>query len=373
MSSSRGRGGFGGRGAFGGNSTFGSPNGASGKATSKGARGGKGGRYDNNWGGSRGRGGKGGKGKAAESSLPKSQAVLVGHTDTVTGLAVDEARKQFFSGSLDATVKVWSWEAGFQCVHTVSAGAPVECILSLDSWLFAGTAATTGAGGVVNGVVRVWHMDNGFEQTLEGHQDIFTLAQGGVYLFSGGDDMGVKTWQYANDKFEPLINLTGHTAPIQDMKVVGNALISADRTGNVIFWDLATGQQTNALQTGHTNNLLALWVEDTCLFTSALDGVVKVWDAAGTLLFEQSVTNQSHQPSGITAMLVTSDAAENSVLVTACSDKALKMWLMPTFDKRGILNTRVGHSDCVRCLAKGPGNSFFSGSMDHTIIVWEFM
>lgn len=49
--------------------------------------------------------------------------------------------------------------------------------------------------------------------------------------------------QFSNDKFEPLINLTGHTAPIQDMKVVNNALISADRTGNVLFWDLATGQQ----------------------------------------------------------------------------------------------------------------------------------
>lgn len=70
-----------------------------------------------------------------------------------------------------------------------------------NSWLFAGTAATTGPGGVVNGVVRVWHMDNGFEQTLEGHQgSIFTLAQGGAYLFSGGDDMGVKTWQASRSR-----------------------------------------------------------------------------------------------------------------------------------------------------------------------------
>ena len=64
---------------------------------------------------------------------------------------------------------------------------------------------------------------------------------------------------------------------------------------------------------------------------------------------------------------------ENSVLVTACDDKALKLWMMPTFDKRGILASRAGHSDVARCLAKGPGNSFFSGAMDNTIIVWEFM
>lgn len=61
-----------------------------------------------------------------------------------------------------------------------------------------------------------------------------------------------------------------------------------------------------------------------------------------------------------------------SVLVTACDDKALKLWMMPSFDKRGILASRVGHSDVARCLAKGPGNSFFSGAMDNSIIVWEF-
>jgi len=221
--------------------------------------------------------------------------------------------------------------------------------------------------------VRVWHVENGFEQSLEGHQgSIFSLAQGGAYLFSAGDDMGVKTWQFADEKFAPLINLAGHTAPIQDMKVVGNALISADRQGTVNFWDLTTGAQTNQVQTGHTNNLLCIWVEDSYLFTAALDGVVKVWDSSGSMLFEQAVTNQHNQPSGITAMLVTSDGAEASVLVTACNDKALKMWQMPTFDKRGILASRAGHADVVRCLAKGPGNSFFSGGMDHSIIVWEF-
>ena len=64
---------------------------------------------------------------------------------------------------------------------------------------------------------------------------------------------------------------------------------------------------------------------------------------------------------------------EASVLITACDDNALKLWMMPTFDKRGILASRVGHSDLTRCMARGPGNSFFTGAMDNTIIVWEFM
>ena len=43
-----------------------------------------------------------------------------------------------------------------------------------------------------------------------------------------------------------MINLAGHTSPIQAMKVVGNSLISVERNGQVIFWDLATGQQASA-------------------------------------------------------------------------------------------------------------------------------
>ena len=89
----------------------------------------------------------------------------------------------------------------------------------------------------------------------------------------------------------------------------------------------------------------------------------------------QVVTNQNNQPSGIVSMITVPEATaqgESSVLVTACDDKALKLWMMPTFDKRGILASRVGHADVVRCLARGPGNSFFSAGMDSVIIVWEF-
>jgi len=105
---------------------------------------------------------------------------------------------------------------------------------------------------------------------------------------------------------------------------------------------------------------------------------VKVWDSAGSQLFDQMVTNQNNERSGITAILVVPEKAPPggepvSALVTACDDKALKMWCLPTFDRRGILTSRAGHSDVVRCLARGPGNSFFSGGMDRSIIVWEFM
>ena len=104
-----------------------------------------------------------------------------------------------------------------------------------------------------NGLLKVLKLDSGrttdkskgmaapsnlsMNQTLEGHQGgIYCLAQGGAYLCSGGDDTGVKTWQYATDRFDPLIELKGHQQPVQVMKTVPGTLLSADRGGTVAKW-----------------------------------------------------------------------------------------------------------------------------------------
>lgn len=139
-----------------------------------------------------------------------------------------------------------------------------------------------------SGVVRVWNMDTGFEQALEGHVGgIYCMAQGGAYLFSGGDDTGVKTWHYDTDQFKPLTELKGHQAPVQVMKTTSAALITADRGGTVAKWDLEKGTLLSTIATGHTNHLMALWVEDSFLFTAALDGHVKVWDSEGNMQYDQ--------------------------------------------------------------------------------------
>merc|ERR1712054_15491 len=99
-------------------------------------------------------------------------------------------------------------------------------------------------------------MDSGFQQMLEGHRGaIYCLAQGGAYLFSGGEDAGVKTWHYVNERFEPLAELRSHTAPVQAIRSVGTTLVTADRSGQVGMWSLeaeTAGQLTRSFSTGHT-------------------------------------------------------------------------------------------------------------------------
>ena len=332
----RGGGGFGGGGGRG----FGGGKGGGGGQKGGGRSGGR--RYSN-WGSGGGKGGgsgKGGGGKGAmhpSSSLPRKMTTLQGHQATVSCLWVDHEKSCLYSGANDNTVKIWTWEGGnFSLKHSVDAAGPVECILVFHPWLFAGTAATQSK----QGVISTWNMDSGFQQELVGHQGaIYCLEQGGSFLFSGGDDTGVKVWQYGDEggvgQFKPMIELKGHQSPIQSMKVPSNSdvLISAERQGVLLMWKFGEGggqEPIQRVQTQHTNVLMSLWVleDEGILLTASLDGHVKVWDAAGNLQNDHLVTNQNNQPSGVTSIAVIPEQTpqgEVFVLVTACDDKVSRL------------------------------------------------
>lgn len=176
---------------------------------------------------------------AADSRRYASNA---GHTSTVSCLAVHDEHKLLYSGSTDGTVRVciatlswlihmltagslnahslalaccdvcspqvrvWTWETGTfeeKIPGGIPAGGAIECLILQHPWLFAGLAATMPQ----PGAVRVWQVDSKFDQTLLGHAGtvsclehstlhghagtVFCLEQGGNYLFSGGEDMGV--------------------------------------------------------------------------------------------------------------------------------------------------------------------------------------
>ena len=53
------------------------------------------------------------------------------------------------------------------------------------------------------------------------------------------------------------------------------------------------------------------------------------------------MTNQQNEPAGVAALLVVPEG-ESCVMVTACDDKALKLWVLQTFAKRGIISRSVG-------------------------------
>ena len=132
---------------------------------------------------------------------------LQGHQATVSCLWVDHEKSCLYSGANDNTVKIWTWEGGnFSLKHL---SMPQVGILVFHPWLFAGTAATQSKQGVITH--GTWTLVPARARWAPGAQ---STASSRVASFSGGDDTGVKIWQYGDEggvgQFKPMIELKGH-------------------------------------------------------------------------------------------------------------------------------------------------------------------
>jgi WD40 repeat protein len=313
-----------------------------------------------------------GRGGGASSKV-NLLATLTGHTKTVSSLACSLKRQQLFSGSADGSIRIWGWpEGNFGQVGALEVGIDINSLMVEDDWLIAGI----GKPGEPN-VVRIWNMETSSQQDLLGHEGpIFAITQGNGMLFSAGHDAGIRCWKMdpSTMQFALVGVLQGHTAAVQCVQVQGATLFSCARDNTIKQWDLTTGQGVLSIPTGHTEFMMSLKLHETHLFSAGLDGSVFVYDTTKALakVFSHVVTNRDRAPSPVTAMEICSDSAGSAILVVACSDNAMKLWEVPSFDRRGILLGHQGHSQPCRALCLGPGNSFFSAGMDTAVKVWEF-
>merc|ERR1719483_29190 len=94
------------------------------------------------------------------------RVTMVGHTDTVRCVQMDQARDRVISGSYDTTLKVWELKTGI-CIKTLRGhSAPVLAIQAQGNRLISGSGDKT---------IRIWHLDTGFcAAVLAGHNDAVT-------------------------------------------------------------------------------------------------------------------------------------------------------------------------------------------------------
>ncbi|KAG8470033.1 hypothetical protein KFE25_006488 [Diacronema lutheri] len=297
-------------------------------------------------------------------------ATLTGHRKTVSSLACSLKRQQLFSGSADGTIRIWGWpEGNFGQAGELLVGLPVNSLMVEDDWLVAGIGNQNEPN-----LVRIWNMETHAQQDLVGHEGpIYVIVQGNGMLFTAGHDAGIRCWKMepASMQFGLVGVLQGHTAPVQNVQVGGSTLFSASRDNTIKQWDLTTGQGVCSVTTAHTEFMMGLCLYDNFLFSAGLDGKVAVYNITSNLAMEftYTVTNRERQPSPVTAIEIQSDPAGDAILITSCSDNAIKLCEVPNFERRGII---LGHTQPCRALCLGPGSSFFSAGMDTTIKVWEF-
>ncbi len=291
-------------------------------------------------------------------------AIIVGHTNWVSGLAFAPDGSTLASSSWDRTVKLWD----------------VESLRLL--------------------------------QTLNGHTDRVNKvawSPDGRILASCGFDKTILLWDVASRSYRAALH--GHTAGVNGVAFTpdGRSLLTGSEDGTLRLWDVASGQCVRVIQgyaaslfdvdwspdgaqlvSGGTDRLVAIWEADgggtptrmlrghnavvygvgwspdgSRLASSAWDNVISLWDAstgAGVPLFQ----NPDHADTAFYGIAWSPDGRR---LASGTYLHGVPVWEMATRSVRWLSR---GQQTWIRHVAWSPdGTRLVGGGDDGNMYVWD--
>lgn len=203
------------------------------------------------------------------------RVTMVGHTDTVRCVQMDQTRDMVVSGSYDTSLKVWELKTGI-CIKTLRGhSGPVLAIQVQDNKLISGSGDRT---------IRLWHLDTGFcAATLQGHNDAvtcLTMDREGQKIISGSLDRTIKVWSSVSlECINTLdwMSSEGHTGVVRCLKADDWRILSASDDKTIKVWNLSTGKRLVTLKS-HTDGVTCLQFNDFYIVSGSYDKTVKLWD-----------------------------------------------------------------------------------------------
>ena len=250
----------------------------------------------------------------------KCAAVLEGHYDWVRSIALTMDAKFIVSGSWDMSVRIWNIRAGKE-------------VKRFDEKIKSLTKITLNPQGRIvaiangQGAIILWDVLNeniiGRFLAHNGSVNSIRFSRNGHYFATGGDDNKVCVWRADRKSGELIRTITAHNAPVTEavLSTDLSTLISADREGKIVVWDLLNNKLKFNLQ-GHFGDVTGLEL-----------------------------------------------LANEQFFLSASKDKKLRF--------EGITNRSVqriveGHPAPVLCLAADiPGKRCITGSEDAVVRVWD--
>ena len=321
---------------------------------------------------------------AGYGGVPAESTAAVVEAASVAPPALTGDPLRYLSGNASGGVVAWraDQEAGERLVATCGASSPVCCLLTLPD----GLVAT----GSADGVVRLWRLVDGkCLREMAGHRNAVrglaaTSSPGdapegcvaaSLVLLSCSDDGGIRLWPMAASA-EGASAVLGtetdwHTAAVTGIAALGDGLIaSSSRDASVRVWRLSTplaGACARVLR-GHGDAVYAVChLGGTRCASGGEDGTARVWDAAtGACLRE------FRHAGAVTALAALSNGARD-LLVTGCSDHAVRVWDAFGGEMEYELH---GHADGVTALAVARSAAgaakIVSAAKDGTLCVWAW-
>ncbi len=304
-------------------------------------------------------------------------AVLLGHTDGVSALALGRigSREVIVSGSADRTLRIWEAASGEQLGapltgHTDGVSAVALGRIDGREMIVSGSADRT---------VRIWDAASGKEvSVLSGHTDgVSAVALGGVdgreIIVSGSADRTVRIWDAASGK--EVAVLSGHTDGVSAValgRVYGREIIvsgSADRT--VRTWDATSGEEVAVLR-GHAAGVSAVALGRVggreIIVSGSADRMVRVWDTASGERLSAPLVGHAGRVSAVALGRI--DGRE--VIVSGSDDRTVRIWDATSGEQLGTPLASYAGVSAVALGGVGGRDVIISGSNDATPLAGIF-
>ncbi|KNC49307.1 WD40 repeat protein [Thecamonas trahens ATCC 50062] len=284
----------------------------------------------------------------ATSGIDMCTRTFYGHSASVAAVCYEPVRGKVFSGSSDATVRMWN----------IDSGVCERSFLGHTGWVRAlqasGEVVVSGSG---DKTVRVFELTTGVQKLLlAGHNgSVSSLQFEGSTLVTGSLDKTARVWDM--EAGAEVLALRGHDSYIADLQFWQYGLATASGDATIKFWDIRTGECHRTL-TGHAGGVLTLGFDASYLYTGGTDKVLAAWD-----LRMGSMAASVALPGGVQSL-----AFAGQTLVAAAGSPVVHVFDRESLTETGLLR---GHVNTVKSLHMGAGGLVVSGGADANVKTWQ--
>jgi WD40 repeat protein len=299
---------------------------------------------------------------------------LVGHSDYVTSVAFSFDGQIIASGGWDNTVILWDVET------RQLLGDSLGSDYYTSSVAFSPDGQTIASGGTA---LRLWDVKtkqplgeplvgySGYVISLTDRSDYVTsvvFSPDGNTLASGNEGGDVILWNIATG--QPLGKpLVGHSDSVKSVvfSFDGQTIASGSRDNTVRLWDVQTKQPLGEPLVGHSFyvNSVAFNPDGQTLASGSGDNTVILWDIKTRQPLSEPLV--SHYFSSVNSVAFSPDG---NTLASGSRDNTVRLWNVDT--RKPLGEPLAGHSDDVNSVAFSPdGQTLASGSDDNTVILWD--